>query len=151
MLKNKVLFISLIFSTLLLAGCFGSKDTEVEPAVSQEQLVGKVWNCQQLFEREVFDETRITIEFMADGTVRGSGGCNNYTSTYTLAGNNITFGPIASTKKACGASTGEQEFTYFSFLKRIDKIMLEDDELELFAPDVKEPMQFTTGEGGLFW
>lgn len=151
MFKNKTLFISLILSSLLLAGCFGSKETEVEPTVSQEQLVGKVWNCQQLFEREVFDEARITIEFMADGTIKGNGGCNNYTSTYTLAGNKISFGPIASTKKACGASMGEQEFTYFSFLGQIDTLKLEDDELELFAPGMKEPMQFTIGSGGLFW
>lgn len=140
----------LIFSTLLLGGCFGSKEATPEPEVVQDQLAGKVWYCQMLFEREVFDDAKITLEFLADGTVKGNGGCNQFTGTYTLAGNKLRFGPIASTKKTCGPALDEQEFTFFSFLKRIDTAKVEDDEMELFAPEVVAPMIFTTDEGGGF-
>lgn len=152
MFAKKALFISLILSTLLLAGCFGSSETAPEPEVSQDQLVGKIWKCQMLFEREVSGDSNITLEFLTDGTIKGNGGCNNFTGTYTLAGKSISFGPVASTKKSCGPSLDEQEFTFFSFLNQIDVAKVEDDELELYAPEIVAPMIFTSGEGGgLFW
>ena len=54
---------------------------------------------------------KITATFNADGTVNGSGGCNNYTGGYTLAGEQITVGPLASTMMFC--ETGSQEETAY--------------------------------------
>ncbi len=150
--KYSLHFIALLMlSTLLLGGCFGSgTDTTPEPEVKSDQLVGKTWRCTQLFEREVFGNTEITIEFMADGTTKGSGGCNSYTGTYTLAGKSLTFGPMIATEKSCGPSIDEQEFTFYSFLKQIEAVKIEDDELEMYTTEIAAPMVFTTGEGGGF-
>ncbi len=148
--KKYSTFLPLMFAILLLGGCFGSKEATTEPEVVQSQLVGKVWYCEMLFEREVFDDATISLEFLADGTVKGNGGCNNFTGTYTLAGKNLSFGPLATTKKSCGPALDEQEFTFLSFLKQINAAKVEDDELELFAPEVVSPMFFTTSEGGSF-
>lgn len=56
----------------------------------------------------------VTATFGEDGTVTGSGGCNNYNGTYEMDGTSISFGPIASTKMACDAL--EQETAFFAAL-----------------------------------
>lgn len=148
------LAVAILLLSLILGGCFGSTETvadsPAEPAVKVDQLAGKMWRCTMLFEREVTGENDITLEFLPEGKVKGSGGCNSYTATYTLAGTSISFGPIVSTKKSCGPSADEQEFTFFSFLSQINSLVVDDDELKLYAPDVVAPMEFTSGDGGGF-
>lgn len=65
----------------------------------------------------VEDGTLVTVFFGPDGAVYGSGGCNNYNSTYTLEGSNLTVAsPIASTMMACEKGM-EQETTYLAALQ----------------------------------
>ena len=49
------------------------------------------------------------LTFNADGTLTGNSGCNGYSGSYTVEGNQITFSPIASTRMACDKSIMEQE------------------------------------------
>ncbi len=57
----------------------------------------------------------ITAVFASDGNLSGSGGCNQYNTTYTLQDDQITLGPIASTQMAC-ATGMETEQAYFQAL-----------------------------------
>jgi len=58
----------------------------------------------------------ITLNFSTQGGQRkanGFSGCNRFTSTYDLAGGELSFGPLASTRMACAAGPGsalEQPF-----------------------------------------
>jgi len=63
--------------------------------------------------------TEITAVFGADGSLTGSAGCNNYTTTYILNGSSITIEPAATTRKFCGEPTGlmEQETAYLQALE----------------------------------
>lgn len=54
---------------------------------------------------------------LADGTVTGQGGVNNFTGTYTLSGKDISFGPLASTKMAGPPESMEQETRFFQALE----------------------------------
>lgn len=49
------------------------------------------------------------IEFGADGQIAGSTGCNSMTGTYAVDGASLSFGPLATTKRACEAPHGEVE------------------------------------------
>lgn len=147
-----VLMLSLLLAGLLLsAGCGTKEATPVDPEAVKNELIGKVWNCESMFRRDISGETPVTLEFLADGTVRGSGGCNNFTGTYNLAGESLSFGPLASTKKMCGPAASEQEYSYLRFLSQISKLKVDGDELELFSDDQPSPMIFSTGGGGLLW
>ncbi|QJB55175.1 META domain-containing protein [Pseudodesulfovibrio sp. zrk46] len=147
-----VLLVGLMLAGLLLsAGCGSKEVAPVDTNVVRKELMGKVWKCQQLFSREVSGDVVPTIEFLEDGTVRGTGSCNNYTGTYNLDGESVTFGPMATTKKACPGALGELEYTYFSFLSLITKLKVDGSELELYTDDKPDPMLFTSGSGGLFW
>ena len=136
---------------LLAAGCGSKEPVNMDLDTVKKELTGKTWYCKQIFLREVRGDNPLTLKFMADGTATGSGGCNEFKSTYTLAEGGLGFGPIDATKKSCGAAADEQEFTYFSYLPRISKFKLEGDELELYTESEVEPMLFTTSEGGGFF
>lgn len=141
----------LLFALILSAGCGSKEPAPVDPAAVKNGLVGKVWSCEAMFEREVRGEAPMTLEFLADGTVKGNGGCNDFSGQYTLDGDSLSFGPFVSTKKACGPATDEQEYAFMTFLPRISRVEVDDDELHLFSEETPLPMAFSSGGGGLFW
>lgn len=51
-----------------------------------------------------------TLTFDADGSVSGTTDCNSFSGSYTLEGDVITVGPLASTKMFC-ADSQESQFT----------------------------------------
>lgn len=55
----------------------------------------------------------VTATFGTDRTLNGNGGCNTYSSPYTLTGSDgLAIGPVASTRKVCddAANTVEQQY-----------------------------------------
>ena len=53
------------------------------------------------------------VQFSSKGELSGFGGCNNFFGTYEQNGEQLTIGPLASTKKACfgdGLMQSETEF-----------------------------------------
>ena len=77
------------------------------------------------------DSPAITLQF-ADGRASGSGGCNQYNATYTASGSALTFGPIASTKRAClEDDRNRQEVAYFEALSKVASYSMTADRLTL--------------------
>lgn len=69
----------------------------------------------------------LTILFSPDGTVSGSGGCNQFTSTYVVANEGtMGFRAIASTRRACTeAGVMEREGRYFTTLQEVGGFVLD--------------------------
>src|SRR5262245_64000629 len=65
------------------------------------ELVGTAWALGDL-PGQVLNDVRPTIAFSGDGTVSGSGGCNDFSGNYTVDGSKLTLGPLAWKQKACG-------------------------------------------------
>ena len=68
----------------------------------------------------VIEGTQLTALFDSDGILKGSGGCNNYNTTYTADFSNISIGPIMSTQMACPEPEGvmDQESKYLTALEQ---------------------------------
>jgi heat shock protein HslJ len=80
--------------------------------------------------------TSVTMNFATGGKVGGSGGCNNYTSTYTQDGGKLTFTSPAATRRMCVASgVMEQERAFFRALESAATARVEGNELELRTAD----------------
>jgi heat shock protein HslJ len=90
------------------------------------QLVDKLWLLVAFGETAnpavVEEGTVVTALFDSDGTLSGSGGCNNYTTTYELDGDQLTVAsPIASTMMFC--ETGmDQESAYLAALQSAGRV-----------------------------
>lgn len=148
----RILLPALFAAMLLSAGCFGSSQEPLpDPEVVRKELVGKQWTCEAIFRRDIEGDNPPVIEFLPDGTVKGTGGCNSFSGTYTLLAEGISFGPLAVTKKACPGGLGEQEHTFLTFLKTIERFKVDGDELELYATKYDSPMAFTADSGGFLW
>jgi heat shock protein HslJ len=100
-------------------------------ANAQELLVGRIWSLTQLNGQPTAPGTTITAEFGADGQVSGSGGCNGYGAVYTVQGQTIDIGPIASTMMACAQPVMQQETDYFGALEAAATFQVSPDQLTL--------------------
>jgi heat shock protein HslJ len=62
--------------------------------------------------------TELTAVFADDGSLTGSAGCNNFTTSYTADSGDIQVEPAASTKKLCSEPEGimDQEAAYLAAL-----------------------------------
>ena len=63
----------------------------------------------------------------------GSAGCNNYTATYKVNGDNISIGPAAATRMFCPEPDGvmEQEVQYLAALETASTYLIEVDKMEM--------------------
>jgi heat shock protein HslJ len=81
----------------------------------------------------VMTGTRLTMEFMPDGKLRGSAGCNSFVGSYTSSGSNLTIGSVAATRKACLEPEGTmaQEAAFLRALETVATARREGERLEL--------------------
>jgi heat shock protein HslJ len=81
---------------------------------------------------EVSGETEITLNFDDKGRAFGSGGCNEYSTSYTVEGDSLTFETVERTERACldeGVMSEEQAF--FAALESATGYTLMDETLTL--------------------
>ena len=77
--------------------------------------------------------TNLTMTFGDDGTVSGSGGCNDYSGKYNINGNSITITQLAMTKKMCIEPEGimEQEASFAMYLEKASTWQLQGNQITL--------------------
>ena len=80
----------------------------------------------------------------------GSAGCNDFFGSYLLDGSDLTFGPLAATKKLCQGIEQEVEDAYLPALALVTSWALNDDgSLSLFDSDGAEILSYVSGESGI--
>ena len=79
-------------------------------------------------------ETPVYVAFSDDGKVTGFGGCNRFFGGYTVSGNSIKIGPLASTRKGC-PDTLNLEIEFFKALQGAETFEQTDAALVLIGPD----------------
>jgi len=104
---------------------------------AQPQIVG-VWDLFSYNNGKGGIQTVIigsvtTADFRTDGTLSGSGGCNQYSATYTVSGSaGITISQPITTLMACENNLMQQETQYLSLLQQAAKYEISGDQLTLF-------------------
>lgn len=141
--------IRLLFGCLLLAGllsCAPRQDVEPQPVtVSDAQLVellaGRAWVAEYIQGRPVMDMSHSSMIFTTNGMVKGRGGCNVFSGTYTLKDGKLSFGPLAATMKMCAPAVSDQEERFFQSLKVSQRVSFHNGLLQL-SPDDGKPSVF---------
>ncbi len=85
---------------------------------------------------EVLPDTEITLVLAADGSYSGNGGCNDYQGLYQLTQpDQITFGPMTQSQKACDQPIMAQETEYFTLLPKVESFTVSGNKMQLLTSD----------------
>jgi heat shock protein HslJ len=136
-MKKTLFSISVVLVLMAMAGCASSQSP------SGGTLTGQVWAVTDLGGNAPFEDSGITIQFNTDGSFSGSGGCNQYSGTYTASGSSITFNyPITRTSKQCAPALMHQEGLYLIALADAKSYTVSGDKLTLFGTNNKELVNY---------
>jgi heat shock protein HslJ len=106
-------------------------------AAQSQSLAGTSWRATGINNGKgavasLVADSKVTMNFAADGKVSGSAGCNNYTASYQADGGKLRFTPAAATRRMCGApGVMEQERAFLKALESVATMRMEADRLEL--------------------
>lgn len=110
-----------------LSGCAGAP---------LDLLNAHAWDVATIGGAPVLADSQVSLQFLADGRMAGSSGCNRYHGGYELSGEGLRFGQTAATLMACPEALMEQEQRFFEALARIERFdIAPDGQLQLIAGD----------------
>ena len=116
----KNLFITTLLSLSVITACESGDVADVEEAMNANQsLQGTAWWVEDIAGKGVVDMSHTTIEFAEDGRVSGDTACNLYNGAVEISGNEISFGPMAGTRKACADALMDQEFNFYQAIEKV--------------------------------
>jgi heat shock protein HslJ len=124
-------------------GGSGSDGDTQDPAA----LEGESWILTQMLteggQTQVVD-VGVSAEFDVT-TISGNSGCNSYHASYEATGNEISFGPIASTKKICPEDEQSTEDRYLQLLAEIGSFEVSGRSMSMNDQDGTPVLQFMQG------
>ncbi|OGO31561.1 MAG: hypothetical protein A2136_10950 [Chloroflexi bacterium RBG_16_54_11] len=87
----------------------------------------------------------VKLEFLEDGQLGGSGGCNSYGAKYEIDGTNLSIKELVSTLMACvDEKVMQQETLYFTALQSASSFEISGDKLTIFYGDGANQLNFVT-------
>ena len=104
-----------------------ASDTGAVHAETDPALQGGEWVVEDIDARGVIDRSRATLAFDTDGRLGGRGSCNSYSGSYSLAGQRLTVGQLATTMMACAEALMNQERRFLEILMAVDGYAFSDD------------------------
>jgi heat shock protein HslJ len=111
-----------------------------EGAPAAPSLEGTLWGLVGYTKEgilvDVLPGSAITAE-LREGQIAGSAGCNRYTASFTVDGDALALGPVASTRMMCSSPDGimEQEQGYLAALGSASAYQIAGDRLDMFDAD----------------
>jgi heat shock protein HslJ len=134
--------------TLTLTGTGKPLAYDRAPPVQSAQLVGTQWTLASIVSgstvSSVPDGVEATLMLESGGSASGSGGCNTFQGTYETSANELTFGPLASTKKACADDVMSVEQSYLTALQNAASYTIAGNTLTIDDSSANPVLEFTT-------
>ncbi len=118
---------------------FGKYLAEETPTPSINPIIFGNWNLTKLANTSLKEISGASITFLANNTLNGNNGCNNYFGTYDLYLNKINLINMGSTKMYCKNNI-EREFALAQ--QRVTNYIIKNNILMLYNNDNKLEMQF---------
>jgi heat shock protein HslJ len=123
--------------TGLVSGCGGDE----ESAADASSLECVAWVLASGVDVEGWEEVAPSATF-ENGRLAGSTGCNRSTTTYTVEGDALEIGQVASTRMMCPPPGDAVERAYLAALGRATSWRSENDELVLLDADEEEVLRY---------
>lgn len=136
-----------VLVVLLCAATMVQAQTGRNFATDQRVLTGTEWRLVSLgpagAETNLVAGTTVTLKFGEDGRASGSTGCNSYSGTYQVRGDNVTFGRLVSTRRAClDQNANQQEQRLLSTLESANRFRLAENRLTILSDRGRTVLNF---------
>ena len=133
--------------TLLTLAVSAQSQTRRDLSTDQRVLTGTEWRLLSFgpagAEASLVAGTTVTVKFGEDGRASGSTGCNSYGGTYQVRGDNISFGRLISTRRAClDQNANQQEQRFLSALEAANRFRLSSNRLTIFSDRGRNALNF---------
>jgi heat shock protein HslJ len=113
---------------LVLAACGDDEGSDATP------LEGTTWTLTSVDGTDAAADATGQLT-LADGQASGSTGCNSLNGSYTLEGDALSFGPMATTQMACEEPLMTQETAVLAILEAAESYTIDGDELTITSPE----------------
>lgn len=133
MLSIKKIALLAALSTTL-AAC-NSSSTLAYP----EKISGN-WHVSSIQNKAVIANSQAQLTFNIENKLSGSVSCNIIFANYTVEGDAISIGPIATTQKMCLPASMDQEQVLLAALNKVKRFQLSNGELSMY--DQQGTLQF---------
>jgi len=146
--RRVAIVLPLVLVASAFSACGGDEGSSSDPGTQDPAaLEGESWILTQMLtaggQTEVV-QTGVSAQF--DGTtVSGSAGCNSYHASYEASGGDISFGPIAATKKICPEDEQSTEDRYLQLLAEIGSYEVSGRSMSMNEKDGTPVLQFMQG------
>lgn len=132
---------------LLSFAVLAQSQTGRDLSTDQRVLTGTDWRLVSFgsagSETSLVAGTTVTLKFGEDGRASGSSGCNSYGGTYQVRGDNISFGRLISTKRAClDQNANQQESRFLSALEAANRFRLSSNRLTILSDRGRSALNF---------
>lgn len=108
-------------AVILMAGCSES----LREDFSVEELAGS-WQVEDIDGGGVIDKSHITVEFLDDGQIAGSTGCNRYRGSIArhVDKKRLSISQLSVTRRACPPAITAQEKRFLAALESAERVEL---------------------------
>lgn len=141
--RRSILAILAMMSCAVLAQAQPSRNLSTD----QRVLTGTEWRLASIgpagAEAGLVAGTTVTLKFGEDGRASGSTGCNSYGGTYQVRGDNISFGRLISTRRAClDQNANQQEQRFLAGLEAANRFRLSSNRLTILSDRGRNALNF---------
>ena len=88
----------------------------IAPACADEMLLPGEWRVERVAGAGAFDVAKTSFQFLPNGHLATTIGCNRMTGKLTIEGDRIEIGPMATTRMACPSPLDDVEMKYAAAL-----------------------------------
>jgi heat shock protein HslJ len=146
-MKWPVLFLLSAFAAAFSASCSSTHNPILSNAAASfkkpPSLIGTEWLLTDLPGTTVVVTSKASFSVLENGRAAGNASCNRFTGPVEINGSTIKFGPVASTRMACGdEALNAQEAQFLKFLSAANRFEMRDPFLLLFAEGYDQPLHF---------
>jgi heat shock protein HslJ len=147
-LRRAATILPLVAIAFAFAACGGDEGSSSDPGTQDPAaLEGDSWILTQMLTaggQTQIVEVGVSAKF--DGsTISGNAGCNSYHASYEASGGDISFGPIAATKKLCPEAEQSTEDRYLQLLAEIGSYEVSGRSMSMNDTDGTPVLQFMQG------
>ncbi len=143
--------VSFAFFLLFLAGIAfvtlqGRQMAQQSILGSGAGLTGISWRPIMVANEAIPEDSGIFVSFEVDGSIKGRGGCNNFSGSLQRTESGIEIGPLGATRIACPQPIMSRETAFLEALQKTKGFQADNDSMRMLDDEGSVLAEFVAGE-----